>query len=56
MSTSSALASAKRRRAAVANQPVSGSNQILESELEPEQKPKFTPIQLLQLHETQPLS
>ena len=51
MSTSSALASAKRRRAAVANQPVSGSNQILESELEPEQKPKFTPIQLLQLHE-----
>ena len=51
MSTSSALASAKRRRAAVANQPVSGNNQMPESELEPEQKPKFTPIQLLQLHE-----
>jgi len=51
MSTSSALASAKRRRAAGANQAVSGSNQIPESELESEQKPKFTPIQLLQLHE-----
>ena len=51
MSTSSALASAKRRRAAGANQPVSGSNQMPESELESEQKPKFTPIQLLQLHE-----
>ena len=53
MSTSSALASAKRRRAANLNQPGSGNNQMPEPEQEPgpEQKPKFTPIQLLQLHE-----
>lgn len=48
MSTSSALASAKRRRANL-NQPAAVGNAQVESE--PVTKPKFTPVQLLQLHE-----
>lgn len=48
MSTSSALASAKRRRANL-NQPPTGGN--IQIEPEPESKPRVTPVQLLQLHE-----
>lgn len=48
MSTSSALASAKRRRANLNQPPTVGNAQV---EPEPETKPKFTPVQLLQLHE-----
>ena len=56
MSTSSALASAKRRRANLNQQGAPGgsnlpNNSIPETDVESEQKPKFTPIQLLQLHE-----